>query len=475
MSIKLPRSLFTHLGVTEPDKRLPQRVREIIRHQEEQSEALIGWVQLALISVIGLLYLVSPKPADTVIADFRPVPVALSLYFSFTLARIWLSHIRFLPGWLLVISMVVDIAMLFGLIWSFHLQYQQPAAFYLKVPTFMYVFIFISLRALRFDHRFVLSAGAFAVVGWLLMLAYALHDAGMDGVTRNFVDYLTGNYVLIGAELDKIITIVAITAILTYAAWRGRVVLISAVREETARHEIRRFLSEGVDEAITGADAVVEAGQGVERDAAILMIDIRGFTQYSARVAPRDVISVLTEFHAQIIPIIRAQNGVVDKFLGDGVMATFGAVSPSARAAADALRALEGIMDAADLWRADLAKRNIPVPLDVNGAVAAGPIVFAALGSESRLELTVIGEAANLAAKLEKHNKVEGTRAITTTQTYARARAQGFVPSREPEVRRARSVAGAPDTTDIVVIRGRPPQPGPVAYGQTPDSSGQNG
>lgn len=452
MHLSLPKSLFTHLGVTDSDHRLPNRVQELVRQQEERSERLIGWVQLGLISIFGLLYLLSPKPSDTLTAEFQPVPVALGLYLTFTIIRISLSYTRFLPGWLLVLSMIVDMAMLFGLIWSFHLQYEQPPAFYLKIPTFMYVFIFISVRALRFDHRFVLSAGLFAAIGWLFMLGYAFREAGMDGVTRNFVEYLTGNFVLIGAEFDKIFAILLTTGILTYAAWRARMVLISAVRQEAARHEIGRFLSEGVDEAITASEDLVEAGQGVEREAAILMVDIRGFTQYTSGVSPRDVVSVLTEFHARIIPIIRANNGVVDKFLGDGIMATFGAVKPSDSSAANAMRALDDIMVATNEWRKDLDRRQIAASLDVNGAVASGQIIFAALGSESRLELTVIGEAANMAAKLEKHNKVERARAITTRETFESAIAQGFEPRREPEFRPARSVLGVSSALDIVVV-----------------------
>ncbi|MEM1045032.1 MAG: adenylate/guanylate cyclase domain-containing protein [Pseudomonadota bacterium] len=447
----LPKSLGTHLGTTEAERHLPQRVQTILYAQEERSEQVIGWVQLTLIGIFGILYIVSPKPADTLAAEFQPVPFALELYLTFTLLRIWLSYHHYLPGWLLVMSMIIDFAMLFGLIWTFHLQYEQPAAFYLKVPTFMYVFIFIAVRALRFDHRFVLSAGAFACIGWLFMLGYALYEAGMDGMTRNFVEYLTGNYVLIGAEFDKIFALLAMTLILTYAAWRARRVLVSAVREEAAHQEIKRFLSEGVDEAITAAEDVVEAGQGIERDAAILMLDIRGFTRLSTHVAPREVVHLLTDFHATVIPVIRAHNGVVDKFLGDGIMATFGAVTESHTAAADALRALDAVMEAADLWRSSQTGPVSGADLDVNGSVAAGPIVFAALVSKTRLEFTVIGEAANMAAKLEKHNKVEGVRALTTRQTFDMAVEQGYVAERIAEVLQKRRVAGAPNPIDIVV------------------------
>src|SRR5262249_31248882 len=146
----------------------------------------------------------------------------------------------------------------------------------------------------------------------------------------------------------------------------------------------------------------------------------------SMTVPPREVVRLLTSLHARVIPAIEANGGIIDKFLGDGVMATFGAVESSSTAAADALRALDNAMAEAASWRRELAKIDGTVELDVNGAVAAGPVVFATLGNADRLEYTVIGEAVNLAAKLEKHNKVEGTRALVPLATLELAHAQGY-------------------------------------------------
>ncbi|MEM7445320.1 MAG: adenylate/guanylate cyclase domain-containing protein, partial [Pseudomonadota bacterium] len=413
---RLPTSLFTHLGTAAPDKRLPSRVFEVIRRQEEASERLIGWVQLALVVLFGTLYSIAPRPADAM--ELEPVPIFLAAYFLFTVARLALTYRGYMPGWLLVASMLADVGMLMGLIWSFHIQYQEPASFYLKVPTFTYIFIFISLRAMRFDHRFILSIGLFAALGWLIMVMYAVETSGPDAVTRNFVTYLTSNAILLGAEFDKIATILVVTAILTFAIWQARRTLVTAVREQAASEDIKRFLSAGVAEAVTSSEDVIEEGRAEERDAAIVMIDIRGFTRFSTGREPREVVGVLVEFHQRIVPIIAAHNGVIDKFLGDGAMITFGAVEPSETAAADALRALDEIMTAAVEWQAGLTKSEPTALLTVNGAMAAGEVVFATLGGAGRLEYTVIGQAANLAAKLEKHNKAEGVAALTTRAGY---------------------------------------------------------
>ena len=410
----LPKSLFTHLGEPANAIEMPARIAALIRAREEESERLIGWVQLVLAATFAALYLIAPRPLDAGISMLTPVPLALTGYALFTAARLWLAHRRFLPGWLLVLSILIDTALLLGLIWAFHLQYAQPAAFSLKVPTFIYIFAFIALRALRFDHRYVLSAGLFAAAGSALIVILAIQSPDGPGITRNFIAYITSNSILIGAEFDKIFTILMVTALLTIAVRRAQAMLVTAVREEAAGREIRRFLSKGVADVIVSSETLIEGGHAVERDAAILMLDIRGFTRFSATVAPKDVVQMLTSFHVRIIPIVRAYGGVVDKFLGDGLMATFGAVIPSKGADADALRACDAIMEEAERWRQTLPGLGVATPLEVNGAVSAGPVVFATLGGGDRLEYTVIGEAVNLAAKLEKHNKTAVTRALTS-------------------------------------------------------------
>ena len=90
----------------------------------------------------------------------------------------------------------------------------QPPTFYLKVPTLLYVFIFIALRALRFEARFVVMAGLVAAAGWSMLALYAM--AGPDGmkmITRDYIHYMTSNSVLIGAEIDKVVSILTVTAI----------------------------------------------------------------------------------------------------------------------------------------------------------------------------------------------------------------------------------------------------------------------
>ncbi|MEX2408346.1 MAG: adenylate/guanylate cyclase domain-containing protein, partial [Rhodovibrionaceae bacterium] len=373
---------------------------------------------------------------------FRPVPYALGGYLAFTLLRLILAYRIRLPDWFLFLSIVIDMTLLFVLIWSFHIQYGQPASFYLKVPTLLYVFIFIALRALRFDARFVIAAGATAVLGWCILVFYATAvDMQDDMITRDFVYYMTSNAVLIGAEFDKILTILTVTAILGFALIRGRQLLVRSVSEGVAAQELSRFFSPEVAARIKGADRAIRAGMGEIHPAAVLNLDLRGFTRLVGRRDSGEVMALLGAYQALAVPIVQKHGGSIDKFLGDGIMATFGGPGSSQSYAADALPALRELLDAGRAWQDERAAAGKPAPA-VNGAIATGEILFGAVGDETRLEYTVIGDAVNLSAKLEKHNKELSSGGVVTAESYDLALAQGYRPSGDERRIAGASIAG---------------------------------
>ena len=122
------------------DHALPERVRQSIREQEDQTERLIGWIQLTVVLTFTVLYTLAPKTFSAQ-AEFAPVPWALGIYLALTVIRIVWSYAARLPNWSLTLSVVFDMTLLMVLIWSFHIQYEQPPSFYLKAPTLLYAFI----------------------------------------------------------------------------------------------------------------------------------------------------------------------------------------------------------------------------------------------------------------------------------------------------------------------------------------------
>jgi adenylate cyclase len=430
---------------------LPPRVQATIREHEDRAERLIGWIQLVIVLTFAALYFLSPK-TFAAHHTFEPVPWVIGGYLLFTGLRLLLAYRISLPGWFLVLSIVSDMTLLFGLIWSFHLQYEQPPSFYLKAPTLLYVFIFIALRALRFRAGYVFLAGVIAALGWAALMLYAVSVDPRDSmITRDYVQYLTSNSVLLGAEFDKIASILAVTAILGVALLLGRGLLERAVVEGLAKQDLSRFFDPEVAARITAAGHELAAGRGEARDAAILNLDIRGFTALARDLAPDMVTRLLTEYQAAMVPIIQRHGGSIDKFLGDGILASFGATLPSGTYAADALRALSDALAAAAPWAKEAVEAGRPA-IVVNGAVATGRVVFGAVGDENRLEYTVIGDAVNLSAKLEKHNKKLGTTGLTTAATFALARAQGHRPETAPRQLPAARLDGIAVPLDLVVL-----------------------
>ena len=443
---------------------LPARVSREIAMAHDRSETLIGWFQMGVVIFFAQFYLLSPPPGDMALGPgltsmlspwliavlAKPVPWALSLYFVATVLRLIWSTRRRLPPWSLVVSIALDMLLLMGLIWSFHIQYQQPPAFYLKAPTLMYVFIFIALRALRFEERYVLIAGVVAAAGWLSLVAYAgIFDSRQDLVTHNYVEYMTHSLILWGAEIDKIVTILMVSLLLFLAIRNARHVMVRALAEGEAAHDLKRFFSRDVAEQITAADERIQPGQGRICEAAVMFLDLRGFTALSRMLPPDQTVAVLGDYQARMAPIIRKHGGSIDKYLGDGILASFGATRLSLTFAADALNAVDELMAEAKHWSEQRVAQGLP-PVNVGAAVASGSLLIGAVGDATRLEYTVIGDAVNLAAKLEKQTKVEKVRSLTDAATYALARQQGF--SLDKKILQERIVGGVEHPLDLVVL-----------------------
>ncbi len=430
---------------------LPSHVQRDLERQRRRNEILAGWVQAGLVLTFALFYSFSRKtfPPDVML---HPVPWALGVYGAFTAWRLYLAYRNRLGHGMLMLSVVVDITVLMVTIWSFHIQYAQVAAFYLKAPTLLYVFIFIALRALSLSPAYVLFAGACAALGWLVLLALAIRaPGGRDLITQDYVAYMTSLEILIGGEMDKIISIIMVSVLLAISAARARALLHRSVAGQAAASQLARFFAPEVAATIVSADEILQPGQGLQTEAAAMFVDMRGFTRLATELAPGELIALLGQYQKLAVPIIQRNGGSITTYLGDGIMITFGATSPSQTYAADALRTTEQLLDGLGDWAAGRAAQNLPAP-GVGIGIEVGTVTCGAIGDEGRLEYAVIGDPVNRAAKLQNHTKLERVRALTTTVAVERAISQGYSGTRAGEVRAARQCAGIAEPIDLVVI-----------------------
>lgn len=400
------------LSGSEQQDELPEKIRISIDEQQDSSERLIGWIQIVILVIFALLYSTVPNTRPTE-ADFEPVPFFLGAYFLFTCMRLYMAYRGSLKFWVLVASILMDMGLLIGLIWSFHVQYMQPPAFYLKSPTLLYIFIFISLRALRFDPGYVLLSGLVGAMGWLVLVLIAIMDiSNASVITRDYVLYLTSSKVLLGGELDKILSILLVTGILTLAIARGRHLLIHSIVQSTTAENLSHFVPESVAAQIVHAEGPLIDTQTETSEASILFVDLISFTSLAQKLSPEDLILTLNEYFSVISEPIERNNGVINQFQGDAILASFNLpVKDSDHACSAVTTALE-IQDILEKHRFP-GNRTLSVRAGVNTGVVVGGFV----GTPNRLSYTLYGDDVNIAARLQQLSKKRNTSNLISLRT----------------------------------------------------------
>jgi len=305
----------------------------------------------------------------------------------------------------------------------------------------------------------VVLAGLVEAAGWAFVVGWVVTANPEETmITRDYIEHLTSNSILLGAEFDKIATILTVTAVLALAIQRARRLMVRAIVEQTAARELRRFFAPEAARHISSAEGAISAGEGEARGAAILYTDMRGFTALARTMPASEALALLAEYQARLVPVIQANGGNVDKFLGDGILATFGAALPTETYTADALRAVDALIGEIADWRERRLAAGPPAPA-VGLAVATGRVLFGAVGDESRLEYTVIGDPVNLAAKLKKHTKTERASGLASRAAVEAALRQGYMPPVDQACLAARRIEGLLEPVDLVVLIGRPGSP----------------
>jgi adenylate cyclase len=162
-----------------------------------------------------------------------------------------------------------------------------------------------------------------------------------------------------------------------------------------------RFVSRDVAEAVLGGRVPLE---GERREVTILFQDIRGFTALTERLDPSTLLGLLNEFFTEVVAAVEAEGGVVKQFTGDGVMALFGAPQAYLDHADRAVRAALGIVERLEGLNRQLRLQDLPA-LAIGVGIHTGEVVAGLIGPDKRVEYGVVGEAVNLASRIESLTK----------------------------------------------------------------------
>jgi adenylate cyclase len=204
---------------------------------------------------------------------------------------------------------------------------------------------------------------------------------------------------------------------------RGRTVqLVDAFAAEQLRRErLGRYFSPQV------ADLLERRGQGFGEgetyEVTLVFADLRDFTALAETLAAPDVLTTLNEFHGRMVAQVFAQGGTLDKFIGDGLMAYFGAPVAQEDHPLRGARCALGMQASLHALNEDRARRG-DVPLRMGVGVHTGRVILGDIGAPSRREFTAIGDTVNVAARIEQLTKVHGVGILLSATTYERVRAE---------------------------------------------------
>ena len=311
---------------------------------------------------------------------------------------------------------------------------------------FSFIFPLITLRSLHFKPIYVIVAGIMAVLVWIGQLISGLHSASTIFSTAMRVS----TFNLVVASADKLASIVVVTLVLVISGREAGRHLRNSTLRGAAGRGLARMVGAHVAKEVLFSNSIVP-GRGRRETAAILMVDLQDFTRLAFQVNPSDVLTLLAHYQQLIEPVISRNGGFIDKFMGDGILAHFGAIESSSTYAAQALRCIEEILITMDKWNERrLASGKAPIYCRI--ACDVGRVVVGLVGGATKMELTIIGDPVNMTAKLEKHSKKLGARAITTARSFDTARLQGYVPLVPPASHPKCSIEGVRDSVDLIVI-----------------------
>lgn len=204
---------------------------------------------------------------------------------------------------------------------------------------------------------------------------------------------------------------------------------------------------------------------GSNKEVTVFFSDIRGFTSFSESRTPEEVVGMLNEYFAIMVKIIQQNHGIVDKFIGDAIMAVWGAPKTSARDAQNAVRAcIEMRKSLAELNTKRKNKGQPPIMIGMG--LHTGPAISGTIGSDDRMEYTVIGDTVNMTSRIESSTKAFGTDLLISEATAKTVEKEFAL-----EKAGAAEVKGKSEPLNLYKVVGYKSETGDITVVQTPYST----
>jgi adenylate cyclase len=306
-----------------------------------------------------------------------------------------------------------------------------PIAMQYHLGNFIYFFVLLSGATLAYSWKTVVAMGTWTAGLWVVGLIWVWFQpdrnpeltariAAAVGGDYRLLDLISPNSIVFGARVQEIVVFLIVAITLAVAVRRGNELLIRHASIERERTNLARYFSPNVVEELSKHDEPLK--QVRTQNVAVLFVDIVGFTAFAESRTAEEVVRTLREFHALMEQQVFRHNGTLDKYLGDGLMATFGTPFAGDADASNALRCAQAMLTAADGWNRQRLAAGEP-PIRVSFGLHYGPVVLGDIGLTC-LEFAVIGSTVNAASRLEGLTRALNCALVASDDLVRRAKAE---------------------------------------------------
>jgi len=261
-----------------------------------------------------------------------------------------------------------------------------------------------------------------------LALAWLLPSTGVRGGALLALGALAG-YLVLAQQLFQAhgLWLNVVYPTLLVAALFVSITLVQYFSAESEKRYLRAAFQHYVPATVI-SEIVADAGKlrlgGEKRELTVLFSDIRGFTSLSETLAPEDLVKFLNVYFTAMTRKVFDHKGSLDKYIGDAVMAVFGAPVADPQHARGACRAALDMVGALQALDGEWRRIGLPqLRVDIGIGISTGPMIVGNMGSVDRFNYTVTGDAVNLASRIESLNKAYGTSILVSEYTYEQAKA----------------------------------------------------
>ena len=309
-------------------------------------------------------------------------------------------------------------------------EYPWPLATQFRFENFLWYFVLIALAALgSYSPRVLLWVGAVSIMAWsigffwVMMMPDTLTEAPTFGNSRERLErFLDPNFLSTNLRLQEAVAMMIVASILAVTAWRARKMATREIMATRGRANLARYFPPNIVDQLAETDNPF--GEVRSQSVAVLFADIVGFTQMAEQVSPQEIVEMLRAYHRRTERLVFENNGTLDKFLGDGVMATFGTPSESAHDAGNALACARALIAEIDEWNELRHAAGYPA-VRLSVGVHFGTVVRGDIGTERRLEYAVLGDTVNVTSRLEELTRTLRCAIVASDALVTQVRASG--------------------------------------------------